>query len=175
MIKYFYCPECGNIYKSTVRENIYTLDKKLKYNVYYSYECDCGEPAVEIDCGMVNIIKTLNDYGLTTQYCCEGHVERNGDYSPAYITFDHSISRDFFEKLLKVYPLPKGWDIETYDNAICYPDYDYRSCVTIRYNELNEETIPFNRFQSIKIKYLNTLLIWVFSLRTHKIKSSDKK
>jgi len=174
MIVYFYCTECNKIYKSTVRENIYYTDKRLSHTVHYSYLCDCGEPAVEIDAGIINIIKTLNEYGLKTLYCCEGHLKKNGDYQPAYITFDNSIKKEFFESLLKVYPLPNGWELETYNNDdYCFPEYDFRSCVTIRYNALNEKAIPVNKFQSIKFSYLNKLMLWVFSLFSSRVKSSD--
>ena len=174
MLKYFYCEECNKIHRANVRENIFYTDKRLSCNIHYLYKCDCGEPAVEIDAYMVNIIKLLNENGMKTIYCCEGHLETNGDYSPAYITFDSSITKEFVENILKTYPLPIGWTLETYEHPEEYPDYDYRACVTLRYTELDEQNIAYNKFQYLKNQYIANILAWCIMIFPKRIiQSSD--
>lgn len=167
MLKCFYCAECGKVHKISYHSVLLPIpDQRLTIDMYFTYKCDCGNEADEIDYYMIDIIKQLNDIGLKTEYCCEGHIHKNGDYEPAYIQFNNSISIRYLKRILKVYPLPVGWKLEY---------QKYTRCVRIRYTELdNKYNLYTKGFQSMKINYIIALTVWVHQLESIKrIKSSD--
>ena len=73
----FLCLNCFEVYS-----NEYRYDRR-DYNFCPKLGCD-GE-VVEIDELMIPVIKTLNEKGYCTEYCCSGHY---GDgYTNTYIKF----------------------------------------------------------------------------------------
>ena len=73
----YLCLNCFEVYS-----NEYRYDRR-DYNFCPKLGCD-GE-VVEIDELMIPVIKTLNEKGYCTQYCCSGHY---GDgYTNTYIKF----------------------------------------------------------------------------------------
>ena len=71
------CLNCFEVYS-----NEYRYDRR-DYNFCPKLGCD-GE-VVEIDELMIPVIKTLNEKGYCTEYCCSGHY---GDgYTNTYIKF----------------------------------------------------------------------------------------
>ena len=73
----YLCLNCFEVYS-----NEYRYDRR-DYNFCPKLGCD-GE-VVEIDELMVPVIKTLNEKGYCTEYCCSGHY---GDgYTNTYIKF----------------------------------------------------------------------------------------
>ena len=73
----YLCLNCFEVYS-----NEYRYDRR-DYNFCPKLGCD-GE-VVEIDELMIPVIKTLNEKGYCTEYCCSGHY---GDgYTNTYIKF----------------------------------------------------------------------------------------
>ena len=73
----YLCLNCFEVYS-----NEYKYDRR-DYNFCPKLGCD-GE-VVEIDELMIPVIKTLNEKGYCTEYCCSGHY---GDgYTNTYIKF----------------------------------------------------------------------------------------
>ena len=73
----YLCLNCFEVYS-----NEYRYDRR-DYNFCPKLGCD-GE-VVEIDELMIPVIKTLNEKGCCTEYCCSGHY---GDgYTNTYIKF----------------------------------------------------------------------------------------
>ena len=163
----FYCEKCGKVHKVAFHSVLIPLpDPRIITEMYHSYKCDCGNIAENIDYYMIDIIKELNDFGLKTEYCCEGHIYKNGDYEPAYIQFDNSVSMRLFKSILKLYPLPVGWSLEC---------QRYTRNVRIRYTALDEKSgLYTNGFHAIKANYIVALTVWVHQITsTRRIKSSD--
>ena len=74
----YLCLNCFEVYS-----NEYRYDRR-DYNFCPKLGCD-GE-VVEIDELMIPVIKTLNEKGYCTEYCCSGHY---GDgYTNTYIKFN---------------------------------------------------------------------------------------
>ena len=73
----YLCLNCFEVYS-----NEYRYDRR-DYNFCPKLGCD-GE-VVEIDELMIPVIKTLNEKGYCTEYCCSGHY-RDG-YTNTYIKF----------------------------------------------------------------------------------------
>ena len=73
----YLCLNCFEVYS-----NEYRYDRR-DYNFCPKLGCD-GE-VVEIDELMIPVIKTLNEKGYCTEYCCSGHCG-NG-YTNTYIKF----------------------------------------------------------------------------------------
>ena len=73
----YLCLNCFEVYS-----NEYRYDRR-DYNFCPKLGCD-GE-VVEIDELMIPVVKTLNEKGYCTEYCCSGHY---GDgYTNTYIKF----------------------------------------------------------------------------------------
>ena len=54
----------------------------------------------EIDVEMRPIIKTLNDKGWTTKYCCQGHWnEKLNCYFGSYLGFNVKVPKEYFPQL----------------------------------------------------------------------------
>ena len=73
----YLCLNCFEVYS-----NEYRYDRR-DYNFCPKLGCD-GE-VVEIDELMIPVIKTLNEKGYCTEYCCSGHY--GDDYTNTYIKF----------------------------------------------------------------------------------------
>ena len=77
----YLCLNCFEVYS-----NEYRYDRR-DYNFCPKLGCD-GE-VVEIDELMIPVIKTLNEKGYCTEYCCSGHY---GDgYTNTYIKFSELV------------------------------------------------------------------------------------
>ena len=96
----YLCLNCFEVYS-----NEYRYDRR-DYNFCPKLGCD-GE-VVEIDELMIPVIKTLNEKGYCTEYCCSGHY---GDgYTNTYIKFSEWV------ELPK--ELPDGFVYEERGNVI---------------------------------------------------------
>ena len=96
----YLCLNCFEVYS-----NEYRYDRR-DYNFCPKLGCD-GE-VVEIDELMVPVIKTLNEKGYCTEYCCSGHY---GDgYTNTYIKFSEWV--ELPEEL------PEGFVYEERGNVI---------------------------------------------------------
>ena len=107
---YYLCTCCGNVFSG---ETIKIDDE------YYMMSCPisscCGE-IFEIDEEMIIPIKTLNDKGYITRFCCSGHLY--GTPGEGYVSF----CEDTVPKAA-----PRGWVID--GNAIRYKYSDNASDV----------------------------------------------
>ena len=166
MMKYFYCPSCNNIYTSKLDGGLHTKDDNLKYDIFCYYKCECGSDAVEIDKGLLTIIKNINTMKLKTAFCCEGHLKivekKIVTYSPAYIAFDNT-NIELLTKLIKKYPLPKGWYLDKNNNPCI--EYDVEPIISIRYEMAEDyEKLTEEEFEQQKQEYINDLANWVDNL-----------
>lgn len=86
--KAYYCPSCGNIGIVTVETGIgeYMTRENIKFTkpvaisevyVYNNIRCiGCNEYMADIDFDIAERIEALNNLGIKTIYCCQGHVNR---------------------------------------------------------------------------------------------------
>lgn len=172
MITHFYCTECGKTYKADVNINIDCEDSNLIHHTALWYRCECGEHAANIDSGLIDIIQKLNSIGLTTEFCCEGHVhiyDGETEYSSAYILFNDQITMETFNDIIGKIPLPSGWNINI--NEV---DNDNRVC--IRYDKISIEDLENmsdNVFNFKKQSYLKSLSEWVNNIMNIKLGVND--
>lgn len=168
-MRYFMCPTCCEVYESQVDIKYLNINKEpnIVTSSQLFYKCKCGDYGVEIDKGLIDIIQKLNYIGLTTQFCCEGHLESllYKEYGKeiynirAYIYFAPSINNDILLNIVKKHPLPDNWNIE--NNDIVDTDGAIISF---------EDTVRFNRtlknleFERRKKSYLKSLDNWVNEL-----------
>ncbi len=154
MLKDFYCPNCHSIFTkiNTDRNKNVSTDGEL-----FIFHCNCDHYAVDIDHHLIHIIQRLNLAGLTTMFCCEGHLELNGDYTPAYITFDKKVSIQIITLIVDEFPLPDGWDIELFRNELGIEN------VIIRFNKFNDiiDNYSIRKFNIEREKYIKELYQWV--------------
>lgn len=99
-----------------------------------------------IDPNMVLIIKILNDAGLRTRNCCEGHG--NGD--SAYVQFDKNVSEEMFDILPE---LPPRWTLKMYNYGEGVKE-DFRHAISIEC----EDGVGWDNDD--KEEYLYQLLDW---------------
>lgn len=131
------CPFCFNTkiteiefknYNSIRRNN---KDKfKISLNISIKSECDiCKQYCdwIEIDVNLLETIKTLNEKGFKTKYCCEGH--RN---SIGYISFEDSDILKYIDTL----PITWFFDFEDYKNIKMYR-YNRKKVCIIRSDACN--------------------------------------
>lgn len=112
----YFCLKCGEIYKSNIDKTKIDM-KKDDTNVNYIFcpKLSCIGEVIEVDDIFLPIIKTLNNKGYYTSYCCSGHIGDN--HIDSYIAFDKTI-----QGLLTI---PKGYKEEKDDDKYCIrKDYD---------------------------------------------------
>jgi hypothetical protein len=87
--------------------------KHCKYTVYF----------ILIDEKLSEIISTLNKKGYYTEFCCEGHFNKdeNGDifYDDAYIMFSEEGTMRL-EYFMDYNALPEGWYIDKEDKRLIF-------------------------------------------------------
>ena len=83
--KYYYCPECGNI--GCIETDTHWSERMIEQHgnftssvvvhepiITNSVKCvECDDYMVELDADIALSIKKMNDLGIVTTYCCQGH------------------------------------------------------------------------------------------------------
>lgn len=88
--KVYWCEECGNIGHISITSrpilateiefdnSVEVTDPIVKYEVVCK---ECDSYMVELDCDIADRIKKLNDMGIMTMYCCQGHYRKSHQLS----------------------------------------------------------------------------------------------
>lgn len=125
-----FCSECNTLFD----KNYIKLREDYGYYVCPNLECSGHNVSkiFEIDELMVYAIKTLNDKGYFTNYCCSGHSYNDTNYSSGYIQFSgESYIPD---------TLPELW---SYDDNNCIRAYGNRFEYITNLNEWCKKLYPF--------------------------------
>lgn len=83
--KYYYCPECGNI--GYIGTDTHWSERMVEQHGKFSSSVTISEPVltndvkcvacdefmIELDSDIALRIKSMNDHGIMTIYCCQGH------------------------------------------------------------------------------------------------------
>ena len=92
----YYCLNCGNFgfveLALPVSNNLPRVTGSFAKPIYISEVCvrnyvrcvDCNEYMVDLDYDIADKIKKLNDIGVKTIYCCQGHIDTEYLIDPAY-------------------------------------------------------------------------------------------
>lgn len=99
------CLDCGTVFTAKMQYDYYAKGQ----HEYCPIE-SCGGELIEVDDNMTYIIKTLNDKGYGTTYCCGAHAEHLNVNT--YIMFKDDIDVHDID-------MPKGFVIEA-NNIIRY-------------------------------------------------------
>ena len=129
MKRYFYCDTCNRMSSIDVEssyvvpesEDMYTI---VRYPVEIIAFCkECKEEMFPIDNGMASIIERLNNCGIKTLFCCEGHMDildrenNNCIISTPYILLEHN---DTIKNIVyKLKGEEKYKDITTIEDEAC--------------------------------------------------------
>ena len=83
----YLCLKCKEIYDNSITQIRKTeyVENKVKKEWLMCPKSNCFGDVVEIDDLMLPIIKTLNEKGYITEYCCSGHLYENAPR--LYISF----------------------------------------------------------------------------------------
>lgn len=109
-----------------------------------------------IDLEIFGLIKALNDSGLTTSYCCAGHVEESfKGICDSYIAFKKTIqAKEYIDRLVSEYK-SKGGNIITTRNSsyklgLVYYENDYNSSYVIRFRyKQGERESELEKFEKL--------------------------
>ena len=94
--------------------------------------------SIKVDPLIANAIKTLNEKGYTTKFCCSGHpdelykYENNLYHLGSYVTFELSVSKSFDDKY---FDIPKNW---TYNGIGIYRFFEEDDIKTFTPEQLIE-------------------------------------
>lgn len=159
-IKYFYCEECKSINSAMVACILSSSDPSVFHDGQFYCKCHkCGKIATEIDAGIISTIRNLNMAYVFTEFSCEGHIAIDKDtgkvleYNDAYILFHVATEIQEFERLIKVYPLPDGWETDhEHDTG--------RPCIRFKKLDNALTNITIEEFLDIKHDYLYAIEKW---------------
>lgn len=133
----YLCMSCLQVYKD---------------NLKHCPKADCYGKVEEIDELMLPIIKTLNEKGYKTDFCCSGHVYENKFGSCPYILLNDSIYEGSYDKYSKIRTLfeqaPFPWELSPYDSSLkihlhCYCDSKDALLRYKFFNESNQKLLFF--------------------------------
>lgn len=110
-----YCPKCKKLARYLLPKKLTDAMKKLSdpkltvtamndmmedtfyISVTPKMECaECGELMVNIDKEIAPVIRTLNNIGYETMFCCEGHYHpesNNGEYPYIALKYDSNLEK----------------------------------------------------------------------------------
>lgn len=121
------CPRCfGTASKKldVIKANGIGYIKKCAY-------CGYRGPGIEIDSGLKLAIWNLNTCGIYTKFCCEGHINSDGEIiSTPYIMIEPYVIKSDEELDKLIHSLPDSWKYD-YDPYITNPG------ITIRGDMIN--------------------------------------
>lgn len=144
MSKYV-CLDCYEIYEENFEPKKYNAGERLPIMFCPKHRCEgC---IVELDENMIGIIIELNKIGLTTSYCCGGHV--GSDETDIYIAFSQDIESSMLGDL------PDGFELEDKDLVF--------DKVTIRFTVKDDgDELDLLYQQRMINEGINNLNNWVF-------------
>ena len=150
----YYCLNCYKQY-----DERYVMSQPTRGWSYYGcITPGCNSKIVKLDDLIADSILLLNKNGYTTGYCCSGHAIRGTSKFQVLFDFGTQLNNNV-RKLLKLYKLPKefdvfDWDIQEECQQPIKGDYRriqiYKQIPTLKCNEEKPATEKY-------IKHLNSI------------------